>query len=355
MGVHDVRFVAIAADGRRDTVDTRIRVLGETRFQVESQPGDPVGGGATVEYRWRTARWEIQTDFEGGLYGLVTPRLLSPAWGIVFAPPFGSFLTPGVYEDAVHPSLRFAEPGHPTMFVSRDDAPACLELTGRFEVKHLAFGPGGIEALWIRFEQRCHPDSAPLIGEIRYNLDRSVPALVSLVSAAATDRAVSVAWQLGSGASDVGVERRAATEAEWRELARVAPDGAQRVGFEDSAVEPGARYGYRLAFATASGVVRAGETWIDVPARAEFALEGARPNPTSSGVVAAFAIPRAGPVRIELLDIGGRRVALRDEPGLAAGRHTLPIAPAGTLAPGVYVIRLAWDGRSAQRRVTVVE
>jgi hypothetical protein len=356
MGVHVVRFVAIAADGRRDTVDTRIRVLGETRFTVASAPGDPVGRGQTYEYRWRTARWDLEPDFEGGLHGLVAPRQFAPAWSVVFAPPFGGFLTPGVYENAVHPLFRFTKPLHPVLHVSRDDAPPCLELAGRFEVKHLAFANHQVEALWIRFEQRCHPDSAPLTGEIRYNLDRTVPALVSLVSSTATDRAVRVTWQLGAGvASDVAVERRAATDAEWREVGRAAPDGTGRVAFEDTDVEPGARYGYRLAIVAASGVVRAGEAWIDVPARAEFALDGARPNPTSSGVVAAFAIPRAGPVRIELLDVGGRRVARRDEPGLAAGRHALPLAAAGTLAPGVYVIRLGWDGRTAHRRVTVVE
>jgi hypothetical protein len=63
----------------------------------------------------------------------------------------------------------------------------------------------------------------------------------------------------------------------------------------------------------------------------EFALGKVKPNPSSGAVQIAFAVPREGRVRLRVLDIQGRVVALLAD---------------GVRAPGRY--QGVWDGRRAQ-------
>lgn len=81
-----------------------------------------------------------------------------------------------------------------------------------------------------------------------------------------------------------------------------------------------------------------------------------RPNPSTDGVRLALELPRAGRVRVEVLDLAGRRIAtLRDGPAVAG---TLEVAWDGRdssgarVAPGLYLARAATPaGRVAARIV----
>jgi hypothetical protein len=93
---------------------------------------------------------------------------------------------------------------------------------------------------------------------------------------------------------------------------------------------------------------------VDAPATRrgveELALGRARPNPFGRGLVAEYALPRASPVTLEVVDVRGRRVRIlvddREEPG----RHR--ISWDGTdhygrpVADGVYFLRLHAAGRT---------
>jgi hypothetical protein len=59
-------------------------------------------------------------------------------------------------------------------------------------------------------------------------------------------------------------------------------------------------------------------------------------------------------VRLELLDLAGRSLRERSWPALEAGAHVLDLGGTRSLAPGIYFLRLAHDGRSALTRVSVV-
>jgi hypothetical protein len=91
---------------------------------------------------------------------------------------------------------------------------------------------------------------------------------------------------------------------------------------------------------------------VDVPARLEFSLEGARPNPAGSEVWTSFTLPSDAPATIELVDVAGRRVRTLNVTG--AGRHVENLAAGTALAPGIYVIRLTQGGVSRTARVSVV-
>jgi hypothetical protein len=133
---------------------------------------------------------------------------------------------------------------------------------------------------------------------------------------------------------------RRTSASEWTKLGECTADGTGYLRFEDQAVESGTRYGYRLGIGQGPEEMFAGETWIEVPGEPlVFALEGVRPNPTSDGELPVhFTLPSAARARLEVLDVGGRRVAVREV--AAAGRHVINVGQGARLPSGVYMVRL---------------
>jgi len=73
----------------------------------------------------------------------------------------------------------------------------------------------------------------------------------------------------------------------------------------------------------------------------------------------AFELPHAGPVRLGLFDLSGRRLTTLADGAFEAGRHEVAwnrVAADGRHTPaGVYWARIESDGESAVRRVTLVD
>lgn len=78
----------------------------------------------------------------------------------------------------------------------------------------------------------------------------------------------------------------------------------------------------------------------------------ASPNPVRGTGRVAVELVAAEAVRVEVLDVLGRRVALLHDGPLAAGRQAFAL-DAARLAPGAYVVRLQGATFSDTRRVTV--
>ncbi len=77
------------------------------------------------------------------------------------------------------------------------------------------------------------------------------------------------------------------------------------------------------------------------------------PNPFRESVAIRFSLEADAPVRAELIDVAGRRVArLLDEAHLPPGTHALYWKPE---TPGVYFIRLSSGAQEAVTRVTALE
>jgi hypothetical protein len=144
------------------------------------------------------------------------------------------------------------------------------------------------------------------------------------------------------------VERRSAS-ADWTALSGVAAEGAS----EDLEVVAGERYGYRIRLGSGDASVTSDEVWVTVPTTLEFGLEGAHPNPTTSGWKVAFTLTGADPATIDLFDIAGRRVFSRDVGDLGAGWHQVEVLPADRLPSGLYLLRLQQAGRALTTRVTM--
>jgi hypothetical protein len=174
----------------------------------------------------------------------------------------------------------------------------------------------------------------------------------ALVTAVATVTKVDLVWQVKGGGT-LDLERRSA-DTPWRPLGRVDTDGTGLVRYTDTQVTPGRRYGYRLVWSE-SGTRRAsGETWVDVPGVATLALSAPEPNPTHGVFGVELTLPRAGPATLEVLDVGGRRVALRTVNAAAPGVQRVTWVPDRRLAAGLYVIRLEQAGITVTRKACVL-
>lgn len=85
-----------------------------------------------------------------------------------------------------------------------------------------------------------------------------------------------------------------------------------------------------------------------------LSLSGAWPNPASRDLDVVFTLPDAARATLELLDLGGRRVAAREVGSLGAGHHVFPLGAGLTLRAGVYLVRLGRADRVLSAKVAVV-
>ena len=81
-------------------------------------------------------------------------------------------------------------------------------------------------------------------------------------------------------------------------------------------------------------------------------LAGVRPNPSRGAAVVPFALSAAGSVRLSVVDVLGREVAVLAEGAFAAGAHEASL-DGGRLASGVYVVVLEAGGGRLTRTVTM--
>ncbi len=79
---------------------------------------------------------------------------------------------------------------------------------------------------------------------------------------------------------------------------------------------------------------------------------GVAPNPFASGATVTFETAEAGPVRVALVDVLGREVAVVSEGERPAGAHRVRLDGAG-LAPGPYLLRIAEGAAVRSVPVTV--
>jgi hypothetical protein len=179
------------------------------------------------------------------------------------------------------------------------------------------------------------------------------PTLLSLVSSEADEHGVRLKWFAPGGGSVAARVYRRAAGADWQGIASVNADAGGLIRYEDRAVEPGSRYGYRLGVHDATGEQLLGETWVTVPSGPEFSLEGLRPNPAHDDLFVSFSLPTAGPVYLDLVDLSGRIVA-RPHVDARRGSHVINLRVGRAVAPGIYLVRLTQGERSVTRKACVV-
>jgi hypothetical protein len=192
------------------------------------------------------------------------------------------------------------------------------------------------------------------------SVDNLAPAQPTLLTAAYSGGQTNLAWAANTE-HDLGSYRLyRGTSADFT------PAAGNRIAtpISTSYADAGAPGGYyKLSAVDVNGnesgfalVTPAGTTGVDGELPVSFALEGARPNPASrSGLHVAFALPTGVAARIELLDVSGRRVRVREVGPLGAGRHTVNLAEGRAVASGLYWVRLTQGTNRQTKRVAVIE
>ena len=179
------------------------------------------------------------------------------------------------------------------------------------------------------------------------------PVEVSLVRSEVAPERVRLVWMLGSQDSPMATIERSGVDLDWKAIGTATVDGSQRVTCEDRSVTAGSRYGYRLVVTNGTGSRALGETWVTVPvAGLRVAMLG--PNPARGALRFSVAIPAAGSVELDLVDVAGQRVAHHAYSGLTAGNHALDLAAGRPLSPGIYWVRVRNAGQTAEARVVLL-
>jgi hypothetical protein len=87
-------------------------------------------------------------------------------------------------------------------------------------------------------------------------------------------------------------------------------------------------------------------------------VEPPSPNPAQGGVRFQFAVPATGPVRVDVLDVAGRVVAVLADDVRRPGTYSLSwsgrTGAGRRAASGVYFVRLQMPGFAASRKVAVL-
>jgi hypothetical protein len=194
---------------------------------------------------------------------------------------------------------------------------------------------------------RVWPRVAPrLVDSCTIHLTRmATPVLVALIEARAIANEVRLAWYVAVGHDELSLYRRSASDS-WRRIASIVPDGSGRVAYVDRDVLIGKRYGYRL---TRGGPeVALSETWVDV---SPIGLALHRAWHRADVLWLEATLPSAASVRVELVDLAGRRVASSSLAVPGGGRQRLAVRCA--VPSGVYFARLIHDGKSVAAKVVV--
>lgn len=131
-----------------------------------------------------------------------------------------------------------------------------------------------------------------------------------------------------------------------------APEGWVEVGM--LVVENYGTHGAPAASVAPAASIASDES--DAPAPLALAIAPAAANPAHGrALVVDVALPSADPARLEVLDVMGRRVAMRELGSLGTGRHSVDLSAEQRLSPGVYLLRLTQGVNARVTRVTVIE
>ena len=105
---------------------------------------------------------------------------------------------------------------------------------------------------------------------------------------------------------------------------------------------------------TSGTFIVANATGVDAGGKVEFSLRVVRPNPTTQDLRVSFGLPESRPATIEVFNVSGRLVASREVGSLGVGFHTVTLGGRGTLASGVYIVRLTQGGKKLTTRAVLV-
>ena len=193
----------------------------------------------------------------------------------------------------------------------------------------------------------------------------ALPVELTRLEATASSNGVALEWRTASEQNNAGfrVQRRSidGTSGDWSRVGRVDGSGTtsspQTYRFADDDLPAGAdTLQYRLAQVDLDGSVNLSDpVTVGRGAPSGVKLLDTYPNPARTRATVSLAVPEqaSGDATLQLYDVLGRQVRTVDG-AVEPGRSTVTVDVSG-LPSGVYVLRLAADGTTRTRRLTVVK
>lgn len=130
------------------------------------------------------------------------------------------------------------------------------------------------------------------------------------------------------------------------------PDAEQSYVVKDGEYRAGLFF-YRLVFESDGGRVTAAEVSVNIPPPANYAVVSNYPNPFTDRTEIVLDVPAHVQASIEVYDVTGRRMVDLGRHEFPPGRHHVPVDAAGW-APGVYLVRVQADARTATHAMLLV-
>lgn len=195
-----------------------------------------------------------------------------------------------------------------------------------------------------------------IAGETSGNI---LPVELVAFDAVANGTRMALRWEAASETNNAGfrVEAQGRGGA-WQDLGFVAGHGTttERTAYAfdvPPTLLPG-RYTFRLTPQDLDGTLRPGMTVEAVVGMDGPALLVAAPNPASGPVRVTAAVREAQAVRVDVIDLLGRRVATLHDGPMTSGEAETWTMPAGTIAAGRYVLTLRGDAGVRRTAALVV-
>jgi hypothetical protein len=179
------------------------------------------------------------------------------------------------------------------------------------------------------------------------NTESTLPVELSTFTATASGSTVYLRWETASETNNAGfhVERRAMKATSWTSVGFIegagTTNGPQEYQFTDGSLPDGATLvTYRLRQIDTDGSAEySPEIEVAIAPPSAVGLKANYPNPFTNATTIRYELPSKAPVRLNVYDVRGRRVAALVHEEQPSGAKEITWTPRG-LASGVYVLRL---------------
>ncbi len=189
--------------------------------------------------------------------------------------------------------------------------------------------------------------------------DLQTAVVLTRLDAVTLDDGVSISWALSNRGifSSLALQRSPAEVGPWNSVdAQLSDNAGVTVAIDHSAVS-GQSYYYRLVGTTGNGTQAVfGPVRGTAGAPKSFGLSAAWPNPSRGPLTLQFTVPRLSHIKLSIVDLQGREVALLADGEQTAGRYQVNWdgrTDKGAVQPGLYFVRFSTPERQIVNRVTI--
>lgn len=305
--------------------------LGDPAPRITSVHDVPNDEGGYVKVSWNASY--IDREPEYAIQHYIVERYVGPGWLLVADHVVGPQPEYSAFVQSAGDSIG---PGNAPFSVYRVKAVALSQ---------------PLTAFWY-----SPPDSARSID----NLGPLTPAPFTGTMAAGVAR---LSWARGHEADLAAYRVYRGSSEDFTPSAATLIAETRATSLEDPAGSP---HVYRLTAVDAHGNESPPATWVPEgfdpsakPRAFSFAMDAPLPNPARQMATFRFTLPRRSPIRLTVLDLGGRAVRILSAEAFEAGEQSVvwDLRDAGghRVAPGLYFARLSAAGEARTRAVTVLD